>query len=185
MSSQLEAREELSAALGRIAAGDDTDMHGVYLRTQSKLFGIIFRILNDRDEAEDVLQSVYITIWEKADRFDPAKASPITWMARIARNRAIDRLRARRPEEMGSDHGLRTFADPAKTADQILLEGEDAARLHGCIDELDGDNSTAIQAAFWGGKTYRALAEAAEVPLSTMKSRMRRAMMKLKDCLAR
>src|SRR5438093_3230929 len=87
-------RSQLAAALVRVAGGDRTALRIVYQDTSAKLFGVCLRILNDRSEAEDVLQEVYLTVWRKAGSFDPARASPISWLIAIARNRAIDRLRA-------------------------------------------------------------------------------------------
>src|SRR3981189_3949034 len=86
-------RSQLVAALARVAGGDRAALQIVYQDTSAKLFGVCLRILNDRSEAEDVLQDVYVTVWRKAASFDPGRASPITWMVAIARNRAIDRLR--------------------------------------------------------------------------------------------
>lgn len=86
-------RTQLAAALRRVAEGDRAALRLVYDETAAKLFGVCLRILNDRSEAEDVLQDVYITVWQKARAFDEARASPITWLVAIARNRAIDRLR--------------------------------------------------------------------------------------------
>src|ERR1700676_4555950 len=98
-------RSQLLAALARVAGGDRSALQIVYQDTCAKLFGVCLRILNDRSEAEDVLQDVYVTVWRKAATFDPGRASPITWMVAIARNRAIDRLRAtavsRRMEPIG------------------------------------------------------------------------------------
>src|SRR3954451_22071370 len=88
-------RSQLAAALMRVAAGDRAALRMVYQDTSAKLFGVCLRILNDRSEAEDVLQDVYVTVWRKAASFDPAKASPITWLVAIARNRAIDKLGSR------------------------------------------------------------------------------------------
>src|ERR1700740_240397 len=89
-----ESRSQLSAALARVASGDRAALRLVYQDTSAKLFGVCLRILNDRSEAEDVLQDVYLTVWRKAGSFDPSRASPITWLVAIARNRAIDRLGA-------------------------------------------------------------------------------------------
>src|SRR2546430_8311477 len=86
---------ELAAALVRVAGGDRAALRLVYQETSAKLFGVCLRILKDRSEAEDVLQDVYVTVWRKAASFDPGRASPITWMVAIARNRSIDRLRSR------------------------------------------------------------------------------------------
>src|SRR5499426_2139991 len=87
-------RSQLAAALARVAGGDRAALRMVYQDTSAKLFGVCLRILKDRSEAEDVLQDVYVTVWRKAAAFDPGRASPITWMVAITRNRAIDRLRS-------------------------------------------------------------------------------------------
>src|ERR1700692_4530868 len=87
-------RSQLVAALARVAGGDRAALQIVYQDTSAKLFGVCLRILNDRSEAEDVLQEVYLTVWRKAASFDPARASPITWLVAITRHRSIDRLPA-------------------------------------------------------------------------------------------
>src|SRR5262249_61279072 len=88
-------RSQLAAALVRVASGDRAALRLVYRDTSAKLFGVCLCILNDRSEAEDVLQDVYVTVWRKAAAFDPGRASPITWMVAIARNPGIARLRRR------------------------------------------------------------------------------------------
>jgi len=86
--------EIVSSALRRIAIGDRVALRTVYRLTSAKLFGICLRILGEQGDAEDVLQEVYVAVWQKAASFDPARASPMTWLIAIARNRAIHRLRA-------------------------------------------------------------------------------------------
>jgi len=158
-------RSELAAALARVAAGDRTALRLVYQDTSAKLFGVCLRILNDRSEAEDVLQEVYVTVWRKAASFDPSRASPITWLVAIARNRAIDRLRA--------------------SAIDMVLQGEQHARLKTCLGELEERHAEAIRWAFLDGVTYEQLAERMGVPLGTMKSWIRRGLLKLRACLER
>src|SRR4051794_40703624 len=87
-------REKLRDWLLATAAGDRGAFEQLYQRTSAKLFGVCLRILRERAEAEEVLQDVYLTIWRKASQYDAERASPITWLAMIARNRAIDRIRS-------------------------------------------------------------------------------------------
>src|SRR6516165_10173441 len=87
-------RKQLAAALVRVSEGDRAAMRLLYRDTSAKLFGVCLRILGDRSEAEDVLQDTYLTIWRRAAEFDRSRASPVTWLVAIARNRSIDRLRA-------------------------------------------------------------------------------------------
>jgi RNA polymerase sigma factor (sigma-70 family) len=177
-------RSQLAAALARVATGDRAALQLVYLNTSAKLFGVCLRILNDRSEAEDVLQEVYMTVWRKAGAFDPARASPITWLVAIARNRSIDRLRSgavnRRmdPIEAADDVG-----DPAPVALERVELAQQHQRLAGCLDTLEERHATAIRAAFLDGTTYEELSTRMSVPLGTMKSWIRRGLLKLRACL--
>ncbi len=180
-------RKQLSAALNRVAGGDRAALRLVYDMTAAKLFGVCLRILNDRSEAEDVLQEVYITVWRRAGAFDEARASPITWLVAIARNRAIDRLRASgasQAERAGRGGGRRCRS--CYRSPPIVLEAEqESGRLGGCLDELETRQSAAIRSAFMDGLTYEELAKRMGVPLGTMKSWIRRGLAKLKECLER
>lgn len=180
------ARDTLTDALAGVAGGSETALHEVYAKTSAKLFGLCLRILGDRGEAEDALQEVYVSVWRRAGSFDPARASPITWLAALARNRAIDRLRASgrsRPAE--PIEAASRVADEAPDAFAELETGEEKARLMGCVDELDERQSEPIRAAFFGGLSYPELAERAGVPLGTMKSWIRRGLLRLRECLER
>jgi len=177
-------RALLAAALARIPAGDRTALQTVYRLTSAKLFGVALRILGERSEAEDVLQDVYLTVWRKAADFDAARASPMTWLIAIARNRAIDRLRAtRRGRHMEPIETAAELADGGPTADSALETAQQNARLHECLGGLAGHERQALRAAFFDGNTYEELAQRMNVPLGTMKSWIRRAMIKLKACL--
>lgn len=181
----LEANRNLvAAALARIPGGDRGALQTVYRLTSAKLFGVCLRILGERSEAEDVLQEVFVTVWRKAGNFDSTRASPMTWLIAIARNRAIDRLRASKASRrMDPIDDAVEIADSAPLADDALEMNQDNARLHGCLDGLAGDERGALRGAFFDGNTYEDLAQRTGVPLGTMKSRIRRAMMKLKLCL--
>ncbi len=153
--------------------------------TSAKLFGVCLRILGEHTEAEDVLQDVYLSVWRNAVAFDTARASPITWLATIARNRAIDRLRARRPGRSVAIDAALQVADPQPSALTRVAADQDVARLHGCVGELEALHRNAIRAAFLDGFTYEALADRAGVPLGTMKSWIRRSLLKLRACMDR
>jgi len=157
----------------------------VYESTSAKLFGVCLRILGEPSEAEDVLQEVYTTVWRKASTFDGARASPITWMAAIARNRSIDRLRARPRARTEPIEAALAIADPSPSAETMLQDAQGSRRLRGCLDELEEPHRIAIRAAFLDGHTYDVLARGAGVPLGTMKSWIRRSLLKLKACMER
>jgi RNA polymerase sigma-70 factor (ECF subfamily) len=177
-------RSLILTALARIPAGDRAALQTVYRLTSAKLFGVALRILGERSEAEDVLQEVYVTVWRKAADFDTGRASPMTWLIAIARNRAIDRLRAtRQSRHMDRMDIASDVADSAPLADKALESAQDHARLHGCLDGLEPRERAALRGAFFDGNTYEDLAARMKVPLGTMKSWIRRAMIKLKSCL--
>ena len=177
-------RERLREAMVRLAEGDSAAFEEIYTATRVKLFGICLRILGDRKEAEDALQDVYVNLWQRADRFDPQRASPISWLATFARNRAIDRLRTGKvragtvPVEEASP-----IPDETPLADALLVDAEREAQIHKCLEGLDENTRSYIRAAFFEGRTYAQLAERADVPLGTMKSWIRRGLMKLRACL--
>jgi len=177
-------RSLLVSALARITGGDRAALQTVYRLTSAKLFGVCLRILGEQAEAEDVLQEVYMTVWRKAADFDAGRASPMTWLITIARNRAIDRLRAsRRSRRMDPIDAASDLADDTPGADSALASAQDHARLHQCLGGLAEHERAALRGAFFDGNTYEDLAERMRVPLGTMKSWIRRAMIKLKACL--
>lgn len=179
---QSAASHELAPLLRGIAAGDRSAMAALYQRSSAKLYGICIRLLPSEADAQDVLQDVYLTVWRKAGLYDQAKASPITWLAVIARNKAIDRLRAKQlgtePIEAAND-----IADDAPTAFEVVEQGRDRDRLAHCLEELDPGHAAIIRAAFVDGLTYAELATRDEVPLGTMKSWIRRGLLRLRGCL--
>ena len=179
-----EARKRLADALSSVARGDRSAFHEVYRRTSAKLYGVCCRILGEGQDAEDALQEAYVNVWRRAERFDASRASPITWLAAIARNTAIDRLRARGNRTAAPIATAFDLADDRPRADTLLEDAGEAHRLHGCLGELPGRDAGLIRTAFLEGATYPELAERAGEPLGTIKSRIRRALMKLRDCLA-
>jgi RNA polymerase sigma-70 factor (ECF subfamily) len=169
----------------RIASGDRAALRELYDATSAKLFGVCLRILSDRDESEDVLQEVYLTIWRRADRFEAGRAGVMTWISTIARNRAIDRLRARGPLAYAEPVEELEIADGSTPADILLETAQASGALNRCMGELDERTEKVIRTAFFEGVTYEALAHRMETPLGTVKSWIRRGLLKLKGCLER
>ncbi|KQM68003.1 RNA polymerase subunit sigma [Sphingomonas sp. Leaf17] len=179
------ARARLAEALLRTGEEDRAAFKDVYALTSAKLFGICLRICGERQAAEDVLHDVYITIWKRAGAWEPGRASPITWLATIARNRAIDWRRAQGTRRAVGLDEAPDIADSTPDALTVLESGQDADRLHACLAELEERQMTSIRTAFFDGVTYADMAERAGVPLGTMKSWVRRGLARLKDCLGR
>lgn len=174
------------SALSDVANGETNALRTVYAMTSAKLFGICLRICGERASAEDVLQNVYIKVWERAGRFDAELASPITWLATIARNSAIDWRRSvagRAARDTLPEQAASAVADEGPRADQLLMAAESADRLRRCLGELEERTRSCIRSAFFDGSTYAELSERENIPLGTMKSWIRRGLLRLKDCL--
>lgn len=175
----------LAYVLGRVAAGDALALEEIYRTTAPKLLGVIQRVLGPGPDAEDVLQDVYLTVWRRADSFDAARtAAPMAWLAAIARNRAIDRMRAR---QLRSGEDLDQVGDLADEqaidAFEALAASEEGARLARCLETLDGNRARSIRMSYFGGLTYEAVAREIDQPLGTVKSWIRRGLAELRACL--
>ncbi|MDP8915734.1 MAG: sigma-70 family RNA polymerase sigma factor [Pseudomonadota bacterium] len=178
-----EARARLAQDLAATANGDREALKRIYQATSAKLFGVCLRILQERGAAEEVLQEVYLVVWRKAEQFERGKASPITWLATIARNKAIDRLRERGGLATDPLEAAASAADPAPRADAVLEASDDYRRLSRCLETLEPRYARVIRTAFWEGVTYDRLAQREGVPAGTLKSWIRRGMLSLKTCL--
>jgi RNA polymerase sigma-70 factor (ECF subfamily) len=176
-------RARLTEALLRTGQGDRSAFESLYRATSAKLFGVCLRIFPDRNEAEEALQDAYLTIWNRAASFQSGRASPISWLVAVTRNRAIDRLRASGKAKFAPIDEANEVADPAPRADAQLFAASEDQALHGCIEGLDGRDAHFIRSAFLGGATYAQLAEAERAPLATVKSRIRRALIRLRACM--
>lgn len=176
----------LVAWLGDVADGDREAFERLYRATSDKLFGVCVRLLRDRAEAEDALQDVFTTIWHKAGQYDAARASAITWLAQIARNRCIDRLRStshlRRNDAI--DLAEQIPDDAPGALDHAERAGE-RERLEECMSELEANRSKLLRTAFFEGVTYEELAARSNTPLGTVKSWIRRSLIALRACLER
>lgn len=176
-------QQALKEALGLVADGNRSAVKTVYDLTSAKLLGVILRIVRDREAAEDVLQDVFVKIWHRSGRFDPARASPIAWLCAIARNTAIDAIRKTGRRGEVSDDALPEVADGAPDAETMLCNAQDSALLHACLDRLQNDHRKSIRLAYFRGYSYSELASQLDVPLGTMKSWIRRGLASLKGCL--
>jgi RNA polymerase sigma-70 factor (ECF subfamily) len=180
-----DARLKLVEALVRTGHEDRTAFRDLYSLTSAKLFGICYRICGERQAAEDVLHDVYLTIWKRAGAYEPHRASPITWLATIARNRAIDWRRAQGVRRSTPIEDAPPILDEAPLVSETMVADEEAHRLHGCLETLEDRQRGAIRTAFFDGVTYAELAERESVPLGTMKSWVRRGLARLRECLER
>ena len=171
--------------LRRIAAGDRQALAELYDHLGAALYSTAVRILGDGQEAEEVMQDVFVQVWEKAAAFDAALGTPTNWVMRIARNRAIDRLRARQRrlralEEFESALAVELAPRPAHAG---ALSGEELTGVRVAVRSLPPEQRQAIELAFFGGLSHGEISAALNEPLGTVKARIRRGMLRLKDTL--
>jgi RNA polymerase sigma-70 factor (ECF subfamily) len=176
------AGSDLAALLADVASGDRPALARLYQRTSAKLYGICLRVLRDQADAEEALQDIFVTIWNKARLYDPAKSAALTWLSVLARNKAVDRVRIKRIATGGLDEAAE-FPDDSPTAFEVLEAADDRARLAHCLDQLEERYRALIRDAFVDGASYPELAAREAVPLGTMKSWIRRSLLRLRGCL--
>ncbi len=174
----------LEELLSKTALGDRRAFEALYDKSNAKLFALCLRILQDKTEAEDAMQDAYVKIWRYSERYAASRAKATTWMIAIARNQCIDRLRAKRSPSAALE-AAENVADAAMRPDQKALASGEAQRLVDCINGLGEPDGRMVRVAYFGGVTYKALADREGTPLGTVKSRMRRALAALKECLTR
>lgn len=173
---------ELAELISRCALRDRRAFRTLYERTSAKLYGVVLRILRDRAEADEAIQEIYIKIWQRADRYVAGPTSPISWLVAVARNHALDIVRARRPHNDELDVALE-IADEAPDPERMAEASEDGARIDRCLGELDPDRAEAVRGAYLDGFSYEELAQRYAVPLNTMRTWLRRSLIKLRECL--
>lgn len=173
---------DIADLIARTALRDRTAFRELYRRTSAKLFGVSLRILKDRSEAEEALQETYVKIWQRADRYVAGGYSPISWLVAIARNHALDRLRARKPagDDIEAALGL---ADGAPDPEQVALDRGERGRIDRCLGQLEADKADCVRGAYLDGYSYDELAQRHGVPLNTMRTWLRRSLIKLRECL--
>ena len=176
--------EQLSSWLCAVAGGDRDAFEALYRATSPRLFGVCLHFLSDRSDAEDVLQDAYANIWSKSRQFDPVRSTAGAWLAMIARNKAIDRLRTLPRTRVAADAGAidAAFDDDAQP-DRTAEAADERAQLDRCLEQLDARRRGLIRTAFFEGATYDELATRSKSPLGSVKSWIRRGLAQLRECL--
>jgi RNA polymerase sigma-70 factor (ECF subfamily) len=186
MVNEEESQNRDTELLRQIAAGDRSAFAEFYDQHSTLMFSVACKILNDAGEAEDVLQEVFVQIWEKAARFDPKLGKASSWAAILVRNKAIDRIRAsqrrtRLAEEAASEQG--PAANVSDTANETIYGHEKANLINTAIVELPVEQRQAIELAYFSGLTQDEISKKLNQPLGTIKARIRRGLLKLRDQL--
>jgi RNA polymerase sigma-70 factor (ECF subfamily) len=183
---QPEAQDRDVELLRQIASGDRPAFAEFYDRYSTLMYSVAFKILNDAGEAEDVLQEAFLQIWEKAGKFDPKLGKASSWAAVLARNKAVDKIRAsqrrsRLADEAGTAHAI--AEETAATVNDSLHGHEQAKLIQSAIVGLPGEQRQAIELAYFSGLTQDEISKKLNTPLGTIKARIRRGLLKLRDQL--
>ncbi|HEY0384783.1 MAG TPA: sigma-70 family RNA polymerase sigma factor, partial [Pyrinomonadaceae bacterium] len=169
--------------LRAIAGGDEAALSALYDRYKSILFSLILRILHSQPEAEDILQDVFIQVWKKAADFDEARGRAFTWLATLARSRAIDRLRQLSSRERTATEASRETPEVWIDAEDDAIRSEQSAVVRGALAELPEEQRRTLLLAYFEGLTQTEIADRLNAPLGTVKTRMRSGMIKLRELL--
>jgi RNA polymerase sigma-70 factor (ECF subfamily) len=175
--------DDIAGLIARVALRERQAFRELYTRTSAKLFGVCLRILKDRAEAEEALQEVYVKVWQRADRYVRSGYSPISWLVAVARNHCLDILRARKPLSEDIDRAL-DVADAGPSPEEAAVQGGERTRIDSCLGQLEAEKADAVRGAYLEGFSYEQLATRHGVPLNTMRTWLRRSLIKLKDCLS-
>lgn len=181
---QATAAEKLNAVMVRVAAGDQGAFATFYDATSRSVFGIVLRVLRDRAQAEEVSQEVFLEVWRTSARYDPLQGSPSAWVNTIAHRRAVDRVRSvERSVARDQRHAQSHFQSSAPDVSDIVVARDEGSRVRRALAKLPEAQRTALALAYFDGRTQREVAELLDVPLGTVKTRMRDALKKLRTHL--
>ena len=162
--------------IARIRAGEPQAMGELYDRYSKVVYGVALRVLQDTAAAEDVLQDVFLQLWRNPDAFDASRGSMAAWLAVIARHRAIDRVRQRRPETDIEDCVIASGVDLRDETERALV----VEKVRGVLAEMNAPQRTALEMAFFQGLTHTEIAEKTGEPLGTIKTRIRTGLQQLR-----
>jgi RNA polymerase sigma factor (sigma-70 family) len=173
------------ALLEACAGGDRAALRGLYQTTAPQLFGLALSILRSREQAEEVVQDTFILVWRHAASFDRGRGTAMAWLARIVRNQCFDLMRRRGRERPLDPAVAEAWEDPAPGPADTASKSEAARQLRTCLDELEASPRQCILLAYYEGLTFEQVATRLNAPLGTVKSWIRRSLIRLKECLER
>ena len=180
----------LIALIDRIALADEKALRELYEMTSSKLYGVAVRVVTNREWAEDVLQEAFINIWKIAGDYKATLSPPMAWMALVVRSRGLDFLRRRASERADRMQELDdvisdTVAGDSPNPMDVAQASEQAIALHNCLSQLDNKQREVVSLAYMRDMSHGELAEQLKLPLGTVKTWIRRALMQLRGCMAK
>lgn len=184
MSSVGDGTDTLDALLVRATSADPAAFTEFYDLTRARTYGMILRVLRDPGHSQDTLQEVYLQVWRSGSTFDPAQGSALSWLLMLAHRRAVDRVRQ---EQSGADREARYGALSVDTVFDAVsdeaLRRDDSRQVVDCLDSLTALQRRSVELAYYGGLTYREVAEHLAATLPAVKSRINDGLQQLKRCL--
>jgi len=178
-------QQRLAELMSRTALGDRKAFSELYVATRAKLFAVSLRIVRERALAEEALQDSFVSIWHHASDYARGRGAPTTWMAAIVRNRSLDLVRRTRESPDVDDALAAQLVDETAAPAREAEAHADAHSLERCLKELDAEQRQSIALAFFHGLTHSELAAHMGRPLGTVKTHIRRGLLKLRECLVR
>jgi RNA polymerase sigma-70 factor (ECF subfamily) len=178
------AQEDDVALLKAIAARNEAALAQLYDRYRAILFGLLMRILNNREEAEDVLQEVFLQVWRKATDFDENRGRPFTWLVTLTRSRGIDRLRTLAARERVAETSAREVSEETSDAATDAFKSEQRGLVTKALSQLPDEQKRPLMLAYFDGLTQSEIAARLGAPLGTVKTRMRTGLISLRELLA-
>ena len=176
--------DQLAALLAQAGLGNRAAFADLYEATKSKLFAVSLRIVRERHIAEEVLQDSFVNIWNNATKYAVAQSAPMTWMTAIVRNRSLDIVRRPFLEVQDEeDYFATNMEDERPGPDEQLVARRDQLKVERCMKGLDGEQQQTISLAFFQGLSHSEVASHLGKPLGTVKTHIRRGLLKLKGCL--
>jgi RNA polymerase sigma-70 factor (ECF subfamily) len=169
--------------LGLVATGDQRAFAQLYDLVAGRVLAVATRVVRDRAQAEEVTQEVLVEVWRTAARFDPARGTAMSWVLTVAHRRSVDRVRAEQAGMLRERRATAGIPEYDQVAEAVAA-GDERRQVRRCLDALSAVQREAIMLAYWGGHTYREVAEKLGLGLPAVTSRMRDGLLRLRDCLA-
>lgn len=184
--------ERLIQLIERVALGDEQAFEELYLACSANLYGVLLRILRRPEWAQEALQDCFLKVWQRSETYLPERGPALTWLMTLARYRALDLLRERQSDpqvqielsKAEQDAPLH-FVSPEPAGAAWVPDSEESNRLSDCMEQLRPEEKQALLLVYYEGYTHLELAQLLDVPLGTVKSRVRRGLARLRECLRR
>jgi RNA polymerase sigma-70 factor, ECF subfamily len=173
---------DLAAQIGLVARGDAAAFDAVYEQVASSVFGMVRRVIRDPAQSEEVTQDVLLEIWRNASKFDPGRGSAMAWVMTLAHRRAVDRVRSVQ-KESERERRTATASVPYDEVSEAVESSLEHERVRRCLNSLTDVQRESVTLAYYRGYTYGQVASLLGVPTGTVKTRMRDALIRLRDCL--